>query len=211
MRKNKGYYVLVVLAAVVLFTLSCERHTSTNALRILEINENQPLEIDVADWARIPDPEDPEDSISVFFVKDWIVPVKATYTEAGLGLPTYPTGYTARITDYKVSFSKIRNNPTDVPWVLASVSGATNMVIPADVNGRTSVTASLKVMPGDWILYHFGRWIENQTDTIVNGAVLKATLILNGYEELTRESVTDTAFFTIDIADYYDDPIEQGQ
>lgn len=211
MKKNKGYYVLVVLAAVVVFVLSCERHTSLNSLRILEINENAPLEVDVADWVRIPDPEDPEDSISTFMVKDWIVPVKVTYTEVGLGLPTYPTTYTARITDYKVSFSKIRNNPTDVPWVLSSVSGATNMMIPADPNGRSTVTAQLKVMPGDWIRYHFGRWIENQSDTIINGAMLKATLVLNGYEELTRESVTDTSFFTIDIADFYDDPIEMGQ
>lgn len=212
MKKNNGYYtILIAVGLLVLTMLSCERHTSTNGLRVLEINGNSPLEVDVADWTMIPDPDNPEDTIAIYIVKDWIIPVKVSYVETGLGLPTYPTTYTARITDYKVSFSKVRNNPTDVPWTLNSVSGATNMVIPADPNGRTTVTANIKVIPGDWIIYHFGRWISNRSDTIVNGAMLKATLVLNGYEELTRESVTDTAFFTIDIADYIDDPTRLGQ
>jgi hypothetical protein len=211
MKKNKGYYVIVVLGALILLSLACETHTSPNSLRIVEINNNQPLEVDVADWAVIPDPEDPEDSISVFFVKDWTVPVEITYIEPGLGLPTYPTPYTARVTEYKVSFSKVRNNPTDIPWVLSAISGGTNMVIETDPEGRNTVSADIKVVPADWIYYHFADSIENQSPGIVNGAVLKATLIMSGYEELTQEPVTDTAYFTIDIGDYYDDPFHVGQ
>ncbi|MBS4016067.1 MAG: hypothetical protein KGZ86_06515 [Candidatus Latescibacteria bacterium] len=207
MKKNKGYHVLVVLGVLILLSLACETHTSPNSLRIMKINDNQPLEVDIADWAVIPDPEDPEDSMSVYFVKDWIIPIEVSYVETGLGLPTYPTTYTARITDYRVSF----RHQTIPSWIFSTVSSGTNMVIPADAGGRTTVSAHIKVIPGDWIQTHFQELLASSTPNTVSCGVLKATLILSGYEELTREPVVDTAFFTIDIGDYYDDPFRFGQ
>jgi hypothetical protein len=203
--------VILTLATVVfLGFFSCERHTSSDSLRIVQINNNQPLEVDVADWTLITDPEDPTETIPAFYVKDWIVPVEFSYVEQGIGLPT-ASSYTARITNYKVSFSKVLTNPQDVPWVLSSVTGVTNILVPTDPEGQRTTIGYLKVIPASWIYAHFEDSIQNRSPGIVRGAVLKATLVVNGYEELTKETITDTATFTIDIGDYYDDPTRIGK
>ncbi|MEO0072144.1 MAG: hypothetical protein ABIK10_01710 [candidate division WOR-3 bacterium] len=198
----------MLLVAALLF-VSCERHTSTEALRIVSINNNQPLSIDVADWTLIPNPEDPTDTIPAFSVSDWIVPVEFTYLERGYGLPTV-SRYTARITGYRVSFTKVLANPQDIPWVLSSVTGSANVIVPADPEGQRRTTAYFNVVPASWINANFRDSIENQSPGLVNGVTLRATLIVTGYEELTRESLTDTAYFMINFRDAYDDPTRLG-
>jgi hypothetical protein len=196
MKRNNGY-VILVLVLLTLIYVSCDR-TTPDSLRIVKINDGDPLIVDVADWGLIVDPEDPEDTILTYMTDDWIVPVEVSYVETGIGLPTYPTTYTARITDYKVQFSRIRINTTDPSWQLNSISGATNISVPSDPQGGSTVKANLKVIPKEWIQTYF--------DSLTQGAMVKGTLILSGYEELTRDAISDTSQFTIDFGDYYDDP-----
>ncbi|MEO0075249.1 MAG: hypothetical protein ABIK31_03980 [candidate division WOR-3 bacterium] len=202
MTKNFGYYVILILCIGILLSLACERHTSQNALQIVSINQGRDLNVDIADWARLPDPEDPEDTILVALMHDYAIPVQVRYVEVGLGLPTYPTPYTARITDYKVTF----RHQSKPQWTFTAVNGATNMVIPADPNGRSSVTNNLTVIPGVWLRSNFNDSLEGREPNTLWCGVLKATLILSGYEELTQEPITDTAYFSINISDSYDDP-----
>ncbi|MCS7258801.1 MAG: hypothetical protein NZ601_05525 [candidate division WOR-3 bacterium] len=201
---------LIILLTVAMIIVSCERHTSVEALRIVSINNNQSLNIDVADWTLIPDPQDPTETIPTFYVSDWAVPVEFSYIERGIGLPT-ASSYTARITSYRVSFTKILSGTQDVPWVLSPVTGNTNILVPADPEGQRRTVAYFTVVPASWINAHFRDSIENQSPGIVNGATLKATLIVNGYEEVTREPLTDTAFFMVNIRDSYDDPTQIGK
>lgn len=206
MKKKKVYYLVVILGILVCVYLSCSRSTP-NALRIVEINKSGPLIVDVYDRAMIRDPEDPQDTtlIAVVFIKDWIVPITVTYTETGIGLPTYPTTYTAKITKYTVSFenTKVRIGGVDVNWKLSSLSGAANILVPSDPDGLSTITAQLKVIPKEWI--------EARADTLALGCMVKANIILEGKEELNGNVVVDTGAFTIDFADYYDDPIKVGQ
>lgn len=201
---KKYYWILVLIIGLIgLSYLSCNR-TSSQSLRIVSINNSAPLSVDIADWGLEVDPENPEDTIHTYHIApDQIVPVEVTYTETGIGLPTYPTGYTARITDYKVTFSRIKITPNDPSWTLTSFSGATNIVVPSDPEGGSTVTANLKIIPTEWISFWF--------DSLNQGVAIRANVILSGYEELTRNPISDTASFTVDFADLYDDPFNFNQ
>jgi len=193
---------------MILMNSSCDR-TSTSAFRIVNINNGSPLIVDVLDWAMVPDPEDPGDTISVGFTKDWIVPVEVSYIETGIGLPTYPTNYTARITDYKVTFKLLNDTSTVLTNFLNTnpVNGNTSIIVPSDPEGQKTVKANINLIPKEWIQ----SYVEPYDPSEIPNAMLKATVILSGYEELTRNSITDTSYFTVDIGDYYDDPMVVGQ
>jgi hypothetical protein len=205
MKRVNWYLVVVLVGLMTLMYLSCDR-TSTKAFRIVNINSGNPLIVDVVDWAMVPDPEDPEDTISVGFTKDWIVPVEVSYIETGIGLPTYPTTYTARITDYIVKFKLLNDTAT---LILNQVNGNTNILVPSDPEGQKTVKANLNLIPKEWINQYVAPYLELEES--IPGAMLKATVILSGYEELTRDPITDTSYFTVDIGDYYDDPMVVGQ
>jgi hypothetical protein len=40
--------------------------------------------------------------------------------------------------------------------------------------------------------------------------MVKATIVLSGYEELTRNPVADTGYFTINFGDIWDNPAVMG-
>jgi len=186
------FLLLISLGLVITANLSCNRSTPS-ALRIVTINSGNPLIVDVADWGLEVDPENPEDTILTYHLApDQIIPIDISYNEPGLGLPTYPTNYTARITSYSVQFSVINHTS----WHLTSVSGATNVSIVSDPSA--TVSTNLKMLPVEWMTQWF--------DSLTQGAMIKATVIISGYEELTRNTIADTGYFTINTADYYDDP-----
>lgn len=171
-----------------LIYFSCER-TSPNSLRIISINAGKPLIVDIVYYVLEVDPETGDTILVEHLAPDQIVPIEVGYTEIGIGLPTYPTPYTARCTSYTVIF---RRSDHPSPWRPINVNGGTNIVIQADP--LKTVQVNLKVLPIEWM--------ELYLDTLYEGVQLKATVILSGYEELTRSPVSDTGFFTIDIADY---------
>jgi hypothetical protein len=198
----RKYFLVILLGFLTLTYLSCDYfdRSTANALRIVDINNSEPLVVDAKDWYLYVDPEDPEETLSAYAVKDWIIPVSVSYTETGIGLPTYPTNYTARITSYKVNFDQTRVliDGIYVNWKPTSVTGATNMVVPSNPSGQTEVTADINVLPKEWI--------EARIDTLELGCLMTAKIILSGVEELNGNPVEDTGAFTIDFGDYYDDP-----
>lgn len=197
MRKPLVFYLVVVLSVLVINNISCNR-TSPNSLRIISINDNRPKRIDIID--RFVDDYGDEHEL----ISDQYVSIEVGYIERGIGLPTYPTNYTARITDYRVKFKRIKVRPTDNDkWVLQDVTGVTNIAITADPELRNTVKSSITIIPWQWIEFYrdsFAQFDEGE------GARLKATVILNGYEELTKTALSDTGQLDIDIADYWDDP-----
>lgn len=199
---KKNYWILVVIMGLITLTyLSCNR-TSPDSLRIVGINNDGPLIVDIADWGMEVDTIS-FDTVHVGHIApDQVVPVEISYVEMGIGLPTYPTTYTARLTDYKVNFSNIHSTPTDTNWDLNSVTGAMNVEVQANPEGTRIVTARIKAVPHEWMAMYY--------DILSPGVQIKATVIVNGYEELTQNPVSDTGAFTINFADYYDDPFVFG-
>ncbi|MCX7785424.1 MAG: hypothetical protein N2201_04250 [candidate division WOR-3 bacterium] len=197
MRKRLVCYGAFVILVLAIINLSCNR-TSSNSLRIISINDNKPKRVDIID--RFVDDYGEEHEL----ISDQHVSIEVGYVEKGLGLPTYPTNYTARVTDYRVKFKRIKIKPTDNDkWVLQDVTGTTNITIPADPELRNTVKANIKIIPWQWIEFYrdsFGEFEQGE------GARLKATIILNGYEELTNTALSDTGWLDINIADYWDDP-----
>lgn len=189
------FLLLICLGLVITANLSCNRSTPS-ALRIVSINNSNPLVVDVADWGLEVDWETQETTQTYHIASDQIVPISVSYNEPGLGLPTYPTNYTARITDYSVQF-KVLNHTS---WSLSKVSGVTNMSIVSGSN--STVSANLKMLPTEWIAQWF--------DSLTQGCMIKATVVISGYEELTRNPIADTGYFTINTADYYDNPLIFG-
>ncbi|MEO0091634.1 MAG: hypothetical protein ABIK61_02860 [candidate division WOR-3 bacterium] len=197
MRKRLAYYVVIMILVSVIINISCNR-TSPNSLKIISINNGEAKRVDIID--RFVDDYGEEHEL----ISDQHVSVEVGYIERGIGLPTYPTNYTARVTDYRVKFKRIKVRPTDNDkWSLQDVTGNTNIVIPADPELRNTVKASIKIIPWQWIVLYrdsFGEFGGEE------GARLKATIILNGYEELTNTPLSDTGWLDINIADYWDDP-----
>lgn len=204
MVKIKSYCLLILLGFLLFFYYSCQR-TSPNSLKIVSINSNNdPLIVDVKDWYVVSIEE--EDTTYGYLLKDWVVPVELSYYETGIGLPTYPTPYTARCTSYTVIFQKSDSNR---PYA-RKVRGATNIVIESNVESK--VKTNLKVIPIDWQEFYLGIIAPTGNDEpgIATGPMVKATLIINGYEELTRNPIVDTGYFTINFGDYWDNPREIG-
>jgi hypothetical protein len=198
MKKVKwSYLILIVVGLIATVYFSCNR-THSGSLRIVKINEGSPRIIDIADHGIEVDPETHDTTYTYHIAPDQVIPVEFSYVETGIGLPTYPTDYTAYITDYKVQFSAV-GHPQ---WHLQSVSGATNITIPS--NPTATVKAGLMAIPSEWMHMYFDSIIAD------SGVIFKATLSVSGYEELTRNAIADTGFFTIDIRDSYDDPFKFG-
>lgn len=195
--KNRYFILIAVLMLLPLVYFSCKSsRTSPSSLRIVSINENSPLIVDVQDWylVAVDTFQDPPDSTFDFTTKDWIVPIEVGYVETGLGLPTYPSPYTARCTSYTVNFRRI---DISTQWRPLSVNGAINISIPTDPTA--TVQTDLKMIPFEWI--------NQYLDTLALGCMVKATVVLSGYEELTHNPVCDSGYLTINFADYYDNPV----
>lgn len=211
MKKVKWYSLVVVLGLMTLMYFSCER-TSPNSLRIVSINGNSPLNVDVRDWyvVSVDTSYDPPETTFDYVVKDWIVPMEISYVETGIGLPTYPTPYTARCTSYTVIFRRIDRQSV---WRPNNVTGAANIIIESNPTGKTVVKTSLNLIPSEWIqLYQdtLAPTLDPTIPSVSPEAVVKATVIINGYEELTRNAVVDTGYLTINFADYYDNVVSVG-
>ena len=205
MKNTKSVFLIIFLGLMTLIYFSCER-TSPNSLRIVSINDDSPLILDAKDWylVSVDTTEDPPESTFSYLVKDWIVPINVSYIETGIGLPTYPTPYTARLTSYTVMFREV--DPTSL-WRPNNVNGAVNIEIVGDPEGEP-VRINLNLIPNEWIQLYIDTLAPTGEDEpeVASGPMVKATIILTGYEELTRNPVVDTGYMTINFGDYYDNP-----
>uniref|UniRef100_A0A7C6A9R9 Uncharacterized protein n=1 Tax=candidate division WOR-3 bacterium TaxID=2052148 RepID=A0A7C6A9R9_UNCW3 len=201
MRKSETFLLLCLfLSALVI--VNCHIQNS-NALRIVEINDGNPLYVDILDrWTYTEEGE----VVEVETYSDWYANVEVVYVERGSGLPTYPTPYTARITEYTVTFTDITPTPpgeTPSPVSLAPVKGNCNFLITADPEAKKGVVQSLKIIPKEWCVMHEG--------DVEEGRVLKAKITLKGTDEISGKEVSDEGYLTIDIGNYEDDPNKRGE
>jgi len=183
-----------------LLVISCHKATP-NALRVMSVNQGNAVEVDVADHWAYTDPDG--ELVEGTSISDVIVPIEVAYTEQGSGLPTYPGPYTAKITKYTVTFKDVTTGTeTDIG---EKVIGACNFLITADPDMKNTVTQDIKIMPINWINNNLSQLEDTDEEMI-----LKATIRLDGLDEISGKAVTDSGYVTIDAADYVDDPNKLG-
>jgi len=182
-----------------LLVIGCHKSTA-NALRVVRINDGKAVEVDVLDDWTYTDPDPEVGVVEVTTTSDVIVPVEVAYTEQGTGLPTYPGPYTARINKYTVTFKDVTTG-TETDYG-EPVRGSCNFLIPADPDMKNTVIQDIKIVPFEWI--------ETNMGDLEDGMVLKATIKLDGWDEISGKAVADSGYVTIDAADYVDDPNKKG-
>jgi hypothetical protein len=167
----------------------------------MSVNQGNAVEVDVADHWAYTDPDG--ELVEGTSISDVIVPIEVAYTEQGSGLPTYPGPYTAKITKYTVTFKDVTTGTeTDIG---EKVIGACNFLITADPDMKNTVTQDIKIMPINWINNNLSQLEDTDEEMI-----LKATIRLDGLDEISGKAVTDSGYVTIDAADYVDDPNKLG-
>ncbi|MEO0093555.1 MAG: hypothetical protein ABIK67_04795 [candidate division WOR-3 bacterium] len=191
---------LLVLGFCVLGIMvwSCHR-TTPKALRIVEINNGQILTADTQDEWTTGSGEELEEHSET---PSYSVEVEVSYTERGTGLPTYPTAYTAEITDYTVTFKDITPGATPGEFAPAPVKGVCYFVVPSDPAGKKTVKQSILVLPAAWI---------DQYPELEDGKVLNAKITLRGKDMVSNLEINGEGILTINIANFEDDPQKRGE
>lgn len=187
-----------------LLVINCHKAT-LNALRVVSVNKGNVVSVDIVDnWTYT----DPEDGSVVFeqSTPDVAVPIELAYTELGTGLPTYPGPYTAKITKYTVTFFDVSPGVEEAPFGDA-VKGACNFLITADPDMKNTVSQQINIMPADWIFTWMGDLMEEVPPV---EKILKATVRLEGLDEISGKAVSDSGYVTINAADYIDDITKKG-
>jgi hypothetical protein len=202
MHKSERLLVLV-LFFLGLLVISCHRSTS-NALRIVEINGGDPLIVDIEDvWGYTDEDGDWVDVSGEDAAYDQSAILEVTYTETGTGLPTYPTDYTVQITDYTVTFTDVTPRPAgSTPYTFDPVRGGCNFLITADPEGKKTVKEPLIIVSREWIIRYFSE--------LEDGVTLKAKITLKGKDQISGNDVTGDGYHTIDAANFEDNPKTKG-
>ncbi|MEO0130319.1 MAG: hypothetical protein ABIK76_01300 [candidate division WOR-3 bacterium] len=192
----KGGVMKYLKLFLLLFLLiSCDIQHK-NALRIKSINKDAPVKIDVIDVYTIGSGEEATEEEAIW---DQYASFEFVYTEFGLGLPTAPGTYTALLTDYEITFEDITPGmASEDKFKGEKVKGKCNILIPSDPEGKKSVEAKVKIMPVSYIEMYLSELEEFR--------VLSAKIRFKGKDLLSEKDLEVEGYFTIDIADYYDDP-----
>lgn len=197
MRKSERLLLLCLFLSGILI-LSCHRATP-NALRIVNINGGETLTADTEDEWTTGSGEELEEHSET---PSYSVEVEVSYTERGTGLPTYPTDYTARVTDYTVAFRDITPGAAPGEFAPASVKGVCNFVVTSDPEGKKTVKQSILVLPASWI---------DDYPELEDGKILNAKITLRGKDIISNLDVTGEGILTITIANFEDDPNKRGE
>jgi len=197
MRKSETFLLLCLFLLGILI-LSCHRATP-NALRVININKGQTLTADTEDEWTTGSGEELEEHSET---PSYSVEVEVSYTERGTGLPTYPTDYTARITEYTVTFKDITPGATPGEFVPTPVKGVCNFIVPSDPEGKKTVKQSILVLPAAWIEAY---------PELEDGKILNAKITLKGKDIISNLDVTGEGILTINIANFEDDPNKRGE
>jgi len=209
-----GLFSLAAAGSLLLF-VGC---THDNALRIVSINEDQPVMSDLVDFGELRlviDPEEPPEIIELLQTPEDIVKIELQYLEYGLGLPTW-TPYTAQITNIKVRFAE---NPVAPPIPLEFtnpiISLPANITVESDVTGDKTTEAYFSLVPARWkdIEFVAEGYAQDSREDDEYGAIasLKATVTVEGIDAVHGEAVTAVSDVDVVIGNFYDDPDRLGQ
>ncbi len=187
----KYFYLFLLL----FLFIACDVQHS-GALKIVSINDNAPLRIDVLDVYSYKEEGEKYYDEAIW---DHYTSVEFVYTEFGIGLPTAPGSYTALLTDYEITFEDVTPGlASEEKFKGEKVKGKCNILIPSDPKGKKGVEAKIRVMPASYIEMYLGELEEHR--------VLAAKIKFRGKDLLSEKNLEVEGYFTIDIADYWDDP-----
>jgi hypothetical protein len=200
---RRNIFVLSALLVCLGLLVSCSRE---NALLIVSVNEGKPVNSDLADFGIFKDATDPEaepEYISV--TPDDVVPIELSYSEIGLGLPTWRP-YTAHITKATITFTKVLG---EAPEVLPKVESRVNISVISDPKGKKSTKGYITLIPAIWKDEVFGAGASSP-DELSNEATLKAKIKLEGVDKATGASITAETEILVNIGNFWDDPSRIG-
>lgn len=200
---RRTIFVLAILFASLGLLVSCSRE---NSLAIVSINEDKPVNSDLADFGIFKDATDPEaepEYISV--TPDDVVPIELRYTEIGLGLPTWRP-YVARITKATVTFTKVLG---EAPEVLPKVESRVNIAVTSDPEGKKTTKGYITLIPAIWKDEVFGTG-AGYPDELGIEATLKAKIRLEGVDEASGASILAETEVLVNIGNFWDEPSRIG-
>jgi len=208
MRRSAFVLLMLFVASGLFLTASCQRE---NALRIVSINEGEPVVSDLVDFGMIITRDD-EGAVETTFVTvtpNDIVTMELQYVEIGLGLPTW-TPYTAHVTKITVRYDDASVTPPtgEEPVPYTSTTLPADITIESDVELRNSTTASFSIVPAGWKEYYFGDEAQDEWDDDDFGvkAHLNATVRVEGIDLASGDDVRGEGEIEILIGNYWDDP-----
>ncbi|MEO0082011.1 MAG: hypothetical protein ABIL25_06945 [candidate division WOR-3 bacterium] len=204
---RRTVFGLSVLAAACSFLLvtGCQRE---GALRIVSINDGVPLVSDIIDFGEFTlpsEPGEPPEVIQIEQIPEDNVEIQLQYVELGLGLPTW-TPYQAHITKIQIDYSDAAGTQYD-PAVMR-----TNIVIPADPEGKTVKKATFTLVPSWWKTKYFEDEAQGSPEEEYGEvATLTAKVTVTGYDDASKKDIRAEAFTTIVMGNWWDEPSRLNQ
>lgn len=208
MRRNLSVLVVLCAAAALLTAVSCQR---LNALRIVSVNDGNPIQIDIADFASYVD--DDGDRFFEFQIPNGVVPIAFQYVEVGLGQPSW--------TPYVVQVQKITIDYEDAGIVPGEGQEYTRVVqrvdfsVASDPTGKDVTEVDITIMPAQWIEQYFDGEAEEEDPEGLSGyrtvATLNAKIKAEGVDQASNLKVQAEAEVLVSLGTYYDDPDRYGQ
>ncbi len=209
MRRNVFGLLTLIAALGLTLAVSCQRD---HALRILGINDGQPVMSDIVDFGLIIERiEDEVDTTQIAVIPDDIVTVDIQYVEIGLGLPTW-TPYTAQINKITVDYVDAGVIPGEVVQYSSTTLPA-DITVQSDVDVKKFTTAEFTIAPSLWKEYHFGdeaqdEWNEDEYGVVAH---LSARVTVEAVDLASNKEVEAEAETEIIIGNFWDDPDRLGQ
>ncbi|UCG43774.1 MAG: hypothetical protein JSU73_03935 [candidate division WOR-3 bacterium] len=209
MRRTLSVLVVLCAAAALLTMFSCQR---LNALRIASINEDKPIEMDIADFASYVDEDG--DRIYNFMIPNGIVPMEFQYVEIGLGQPGW-TPNIVQIQEIRITYTFEKGEGEPPSEGYATVVQSVDFLVPSDPEGKDRTEVEVNIMPAWWISDYFEDEAEDEDPEFLEGyrtvAQLGAKIRAKGVDQTTDLEVEAETEVLVNVGTYYDDPDRYGQ
>ena len=200
--------VILCAAAALLTTVSCQR---LNALRIVTVNEGNPIRIDIADFASYVDEDG--DRFFEFMIPNGVVPIAFQYVEVGLGQPSW-TPYVVQIQKITIDYDDAGIVPGE-PQEYTRVVERVNFTVRTDPTGKEITDVDVTIMPAQWLETYFESEAEDEDPEGLTGygtvATLNAKIKAEGVDQASNLKVQAEAEVLVSVGTYYDDPDRYGQ
>ena len=208
MRRTLSVLVVLCAAAALLTTVSCQQ---TNTLRIASINEDKPIEIDIADFASYVDEDG--DRFYEYMIPNGIVPMEFQYIEIGLGQPGW-TPNTVQIQEIKITYTDVIIGEGEAFGPYEQVKQIVDFQVESDPEGKERTEVEVNIMPAHWIEAYFDGEIDEDPEGLGGYrtvAVLNAKIEAKGLDLTTNLEVEGEIEVLVNVGCYYDDPDRYGQ
>jgi hypothetical protein len=210
MRRNLSVLVVLCAAAALLTAVSCE---SENVLRILSVNEGDPVKVDISDLGSMKDP-DPEEHEPIYFfeIGAGVVEMEFQYVQIGVGQPAW-TPYKAQIQEINATYTDaLLVGGEQAEWSGSKTKQQVNFTVDSDPEGKKTTTAMVTIMPSHWIEEWFGdEAMEDPFEDYGTLATAKTKIEAKGVDLASGQDVKATIEITVSVGNYYDDPDRLGQ